>query len=115
MTESLQHIRSELEEICHALLRPTPEVLDSCAARFSAITSEIEATQPQWPGLVGNRDAAVEAQGVRRALSSARRLLDSAAQFHSGWRKLRAVLAGGYRVDGSVAEVATPHRIFVQG
>ena len=115
MTESFRNVRRELEEVCRMLLRPTPEVLESCVARLAAITTEIEATRPQWPGLIGNRETAVEARMVRRALSNARRLLDTAAQFHSGWRKLRAALTGGYRADGSAAEIALPCRIFVQG
>lgn len=115
MTESLQHIRRELEGVCHMLLRPDPERLDACVEILAAIAAEIEATRPQWPGLVGNRDLAVEALLVRRSLSNARHLLDNAARFHFGWRKLRAVLTGGYRMDGSVAEIAMPRRIFVQG
>jgi hypothetical protein len=115
MTKSLQHIRRELEEVCQMLLRPTPEVLDSCASRLVCITAEIEATRPQWPALAGKCEAAVEARLVRRALAHIRLLLDNAAQFHSGWRKLRAVLIGGYRADGSAAEIAMPRRIFVQG
>jgi hypothetical protein len=97
------------------LQRPTPEVLDSCVAHLAAVTAEIQATRPQWPRLVGNREAAGEARLVRRALTNARRLLDNAAQFHSGWRKLRAALTGGYRADGSAAEIAVPCRIFIQG
>ena len=115
MTESVQQIRRDLEEVCQMLLRPTPEVLDTCAERLAAAISHMEASRAQWPELARNRQAAAEIQRVRRTLANAGRLLDNAAQFHFGWRKLRAVLTGGYRADGSVAEMALPRRIFVQG
>lgn len=115
MTESLRQIRNELEEICQVLQRPAPEVLDSCLPRLAAAVSSMEASRSQWTQLAGSREGAAEARLVRRALSNARRLLDNAAQFHSGWRKLRAALTGGYRADGSVGEISMPRRIFVQG
>jgi hypothetical protein len=97
------------------LVRPTPQVLEECAARLASVASAIEASRPEWPHLVGNREAAAEALLVRRALSHARRLLQSSAQFHSGWQRLLAVLTGGYRPDGSVAELTAPCRIVAQG
>ena len=97
------------------LLRPTPAVMDACAARLAAAAAAMEAGRSQWPGLAGDRSAAAEARQVSRALANARRLLDSSAQFFSGWQRLRGALTGGYRADGSAAEMTAPRRIFVQG
>lgn len=115
MTESLRNVRHELEEVCHMLLQPTPEVLDACMTRLAAALAQMQATRPEWPQLVEDCSAAVEARLVRRALSNVRRLLENSARFHSGWRRLRAALTGNYQADGSVAEGAMPRRIFLQG
>jgi hypothetical protein len=114
-SELLLKARRELEQVSQLLLRPSPEVLLACEQRLSKAASEMEAGRPLWKGLEADGQAAGEARAARHALQHVRRLLENAAQFYTGWQRIRAGLNGQYRPDGSLPELRCPARVLVRG
>lgn len=112
---SLGRARSELEEICDLLLRPSPEVIYACQSLMASAAAEVESTRPDWHESAADARAAEEARLVRLTWRRARRLLDNAVRFHAGWLQRRAAISGEYRADGSLPELRCPARIFFEG
>jgi hypothetical protein len=115
VTDSLRKARLELEQVCRMLLRPSPEILEACEERLAKVAKEIEASRPLWREARNDIQVVGEARSVKRALQRVRRLLDTAARFHAGWRRIRAGMSGQYQSDGSLPEIRCRARIFVRG
>ena len=115
VAESLRRVRLQLEEINRVLLNPTPENLDDCEQRLSQAVEKVEAGRPFWKEAAGDRETAIEARSVRRALKHTKRLLDNAARFYGGWHRIRAAADGQYRSDGSLPELRCAARILIRG
>lgn len=113
--ESLRNARCEFEAVTGLLLRPTPDVLGDCEERLARAAVEMEAGRPFWSEAVGDREAAFEARSARKALEHTKRLLENAARFYNGWRRLRAAGDGQYGADGSLPELRCAARILARG
>ena len=113
--ESLRKAREQLEQVCQMLLRPSARVLNDCEERLASAAAELEAGRPEWKQAAGDGQAAEEARLARQAFFHARRLLENAARFHAGWRRVRASLTGEYRADGSLPDLCCPTRVLVEG
>jgi hypothetical protein len=107
--------REAVEQVCAWLEAPSPNNLDRSAAALAAAAATLSGQDSWLPAARGNPQAIAEAWGLRRGVSLARKLLDSANRYHSGWRRIRAVMTDGYQPGGASTPAPPAGTISLQG
>jgi hypothetical protein len=98
--------QQEIEEACRLLIDPSPENLDRCSTVLTGAISRLSQSRPP----------ASEARTVRVLVKRVVRLLEAAASYRYGWRRvLQAMSAGGYTPAGDPAVSSEPRRIWMEG
>jgi len=112
----LADARARVQQACEWLLAPSPAALDRCAAalapailRLREYRVRIEVRYKASPG------AREEALRLRAAIRRAGALLQSAGDYHAGWREVLGALCAGYTASGAAADAARPGRLSLRG
>ena len=113
--EQLNATRLELDRVCGLLTTPSPPSMDACTALLQAAASRLADCRPRWALQAGDPAALEEAWRLRRSFTRAGRLLQHAAEFHTGWERIRGAMAGGYTAGGEPAPVVHGSRICLEG
>jgi hypothetical protein len=108
----LRSARAALERICKMLESPSPATLDACADAMERIIGDLQAGR-QW--MAQAEEVGAEARRLRSVILRVRALLNLAANYHFGWRRILAGMSGGYTVLGAPAPLHTRARVSIQG
>jgi hypothetical protein len=114
ITQHLCRVQSQLDRACERLTSPSPDALDQCSHDLESAMQQLAACQPQMSAHTGDAEAFAAAWRVRHSFQRARRLMDSAAEFHESWTRLRGAISGGYTPTGDPGPVLHPSRICLQ-
>jgi hypothetical protein len=112
---TLAGVRARVQQACEWLLAPTPAVLDRCAAALSAAISELRGCRSQIEDDKASPRLREEARRLKAALRRVGALLQSAADYHAGWRRTLGALCAGYTASGAAADAAPPGRLCLRG
>jgi len=115
-TGTLADVRARVQQSCEWLLAPSPAALDRFAAALAPAISALR----EWQAQLEERHKASprareEALRLRTAIRRAGALLQSAADYHAGWRRALGALCGGYTASGAPADAARPGRLCLRG
>jgi hypothetical protein len=116
VTEQLAAAHEKLDRACALLLSPSPEALDQCAPLLIAAIAHVTAGQDAI-ARPARADAAASAEGRRlqAAVRRARRLLESAADYHHNWARRMGAMSAGYDGRGEPAAIERGRRLIVRG
>src|SRR5262245_34258577 len=114
LVEGLDRASRGLEEVCKALLRPSPEALDECTERCQRAAAELAACVHGMHSTRGRPEALAAAQRLAVAVRSARRLLENAAAYHGRWQAILGAMSGGYTSAGRPAPVIHGERLILR-
>jgi transposase-like protein len=114
---TLEDIWAQAQRACGMLLSPTPEAVKQCAAEIGLAAENLAEWRKTYRarGLADPELALDNARRLRAAARRARRLLDSAAAFHAGWREMLGSLCSGYTSSGAPAGATLPGRLCLRG
>jgi hypothetical protein len=116
LSEQLAAARENLDRACELLLSPSPEALDQCAPLLEAAVTKVTACQQAVAGQEWTAPgASAEGRRLQAAVRRARRLLDSAAEYHQNWARRIGALSAGYDGRGEPAEVDRGRRLILRG
>jgi hypothetical protein len=113
--ERLAAARSAVEQSCHLLLTPTPDILDRCAQTLSLAIGELAASRDLMAPFKGDCVVLAEVRQIQSKLFLASRLLENAAAYHSKWNRILVSMLEGYAALGRAPTVARPGRLAVEG
>lgn len=119
--EQIRAVRLSVDRTIDLLLSPSPAALDRCSQILETAGRQLAKFQPLLGQKRGTRAADEEAKGLEEAkklrwsVIRASRLLDGAAKFHDGWRRLRDTLTAGYTERGAPAPAPARCRILIHG
>jgi hypothetical protein len=113
--ERLASARSALEQSCHLLLDPSPEVLDRCYQVLSTAIGDLAASRDLIGPFKGDTGVLAQVCEIRRKVRLAGCLLENAAAYHSKWNRILASMLQGYSARGEPPTVAQPGRLAVEG
>jgi hypothetical protein len=110
----LDRVESALARVCRDLVAPSPAVLDGCSRTLESAFGELREFRR---GLEGRAEPEARARllKLRASLRLASRLLDTAAEFHTGWSRILGAMTGGYTPEGSAAVLTTRPRVCLEG
>jgi len=106
-------VRRQVEIVCTGLESPTPAVLSDCAGALDAATEALTRAQHALNGK--DAELLAETHRLRRALTHARALLQSAWNFHTGWSRILNGMMAGYTAQGEAASRPRHGNICLQG
>lgn len=116
LTEQLAEAREKLDCACNLLLTPSPEALDQCAPLLEAAVIKVTACQKAISGQQQTEPAAsAEGRQLQAAVRRARRLLESAAEYHQNWIRRIGAMSAGYDGRGEPAAVDRGRRLMLRG
>ena len=99
-------IEGKLDAACGCLIDPTPENLRRCSTLLASAAGHLAESPP----------ASVRRAALRKAVHRARRLLESAAEYHRGCHTVMLTLAAsGYTPDGALASSLPATRLSLHG
>ena len=115
--KALAGVREEVQRACDLLRSPTPAAVDRCSIALGAAISRLVEWRKQFRAQTpaSSRLTLEEARRLRASVRLAARLLESAAAYHSGWRKALGALCAGYTASGAPADAAPPGRLCLRG
>lgn len=114
---ALAGVLREVQRACDLLRSPTPAAVDRCSVVLGSAIARLVEWRKQFRAQspASNRLVLEEARRLRASVHRAARLLESAAAYHSGWRKALGALCAGYTASGAPADAAPPGRLFLRG
>jgi|SRR5690242_5552784 hypothetical protein len=110
IAQQLAEVRRQLDGACDRLTAPSPASLDACAHDLESAIGQLSAFRPN----PGDAQALEQAWHVRRSFLRARKLMESAAEFHENWARVRGAISGGYTATGEAASIVHQGRICLQ-
>ena len=114
IVEDLAGVRAQLDGACDRLVMASANTLDACAEDLGYAVRQLADWQPRLRAHAGNAAALEEAWRVRRTFLRAQSLLQSAADFHNNWTRVRGAMSGGYTPTGEPVPVRHTGRVFLQ-
>jgi hypothetical protein len=116
LTGQLADARQELERVCDLLLSPSPAALDQCSSLLKTAVAKVAACQAAVTGPHQTEPgASVEGHRLQAAVRRARRLLESAAEYHQNWTRRIGAMSAGYDARGEPAAVTQGRRLILRG
>jgi hypothetical protein len=116
LTEQFAAARGKLERACELLLSPSPAALDQCTPLLEAAVTKITACRAALTGPVRTEPSAyAEGRRLQAAVRRARRLLESAAEYHQNWARRMGAMSAGYDSRGEPAAVDRGRRLIIRG
>jgi hypothetical protein len=116
LAEQLADAREQLERACDLLLTPSPDSLDRCASLLEAAVTKVTACQAAIAGPRQTEpDASMEGRRLQAVVRRARRLLDSAAEYHQNWSRRIGAMSAGYDGRGEPVSVDRGRRLILRG
>jgi len=97
--------QQEVEAACELLIDPSPPNLDRSAGILASAAKRLAETPAP----------AAHSRQLRASIHRAGRLLESAAQFHRGWRQILVAMTEGYTAEGGLAEPPPAARLSLDG
>ena len=113
--EELRAARAGMDRACGLLVAASPEGLAGCSGVLESAHSALAHGRAEWDQLRGDQEALAEAQSLRAAVDRARRLLETAQEYHTRWNQLLGSKMAGYQAGGQAATLIRPSRVFVRG
>ncbi len=113
--EPLTAARAAVEQCCHLLLTPTPEVLDRCSVALSTAIGELAGSRDLMAPLKGDPGALAAVRQIQAKVFLTSHLLENAATYHARWNRILASMLEGYTSCGQTPSVARPGRLAVEG
>ena len=113
--ERLASSRSAVEQACHLLINPSPEVLDRCFQVLSGVIGEMAFTREEMAPFKGDSGVLAEVCEIRAKVRLAGHLLENAAAYHMKWNRILGAMQEGYTARGEPPSVARPGRLIVEG
>ncbi len=92
-----------------------PDALARCTSMLDGAAAELHVCRSHLAAHRGNPTLLSQAREIRRRLERLRRLLDQAAGFHNGRRRVLGGMLAGYTAGGAAAEWRPPARLSVRG
>lgn len=116
LTGQLADARQELERACDLLLSPSPAALDQCASLLETAVTKVAACQAAITDLQETEPgASAEGRRLQAAVRRARRLLESAAEYHQNWTRRIGAMSAGYDGRGEPVAVTQGRRLILRG
>ena len=113
--DRLASARVAVEQSCHLLLTPSPDVLDRCAQSLSRAIAELTASRNRVASCQSDARALAQLREIQANVYLASRLLENAAAYHDGWNRIMGPMLAGYTAQGGIASVSRPGRLAVEG
>jgi hypothetical protein len=115
--KALAEVRAEVQRACDLLRTPSPAAVYRCTAVLGSAVSLLGEWRKGFRGHdhTANRLALEEALQLRATVRRARRLLETAAEYHARWRQALGSLCAGYTASGAPAAAARPGRLCLRG
>ena len=115
-SQQLAAAREDLDRASELLLSPSPAALDQCAPLLEAAVKKVTACQRAMADPAQCEPGAfTECSRLQAAVRRARRLLDSAAEYHQNWARRIGALSAGYDGRGEPAAVERGRRLILRG
>ncbi len=111
----LRTARESVRKARRLLAAPSPEALDVCSQTLEEAVACLSGLGPGLATEGGDPQLAAEAVALRRDVSRLGELLENAAAFHHGWRRLAFPAGDGYTAGGGTAETVPPPRFSAEG
>lgn len=115
VADRLAAARSAVEQSCHLMLDPSPEVLDRCAGVLSVAIGELAAGRDLMEPSKGGLGMLAEVREIQAKVRMAGYLLENAAAYHLKWNRILGCMMQGYTARGEPPVVVRPGRLAVEG
>ena len=112
IAERLAAIRTQVDRACVMLISPDPGNLEESAQFLQAASLDLAAIASPIPATDNTLAAS---QSLRSSVRRAAALLQHAAAFHQGWRRILGSMCSGYQPGGSASAIERQARVSIEG